>query len=116
MLVRTTPVCIFCAVTCTFGMRAPVGSRTVPDNVAFVLCAEVDTATNRNRTPHDLFISCSSTDAADSIKRKRKLLSLLKPGRPSTLCSPANNPYSPSFHDRFRPLHSTLHHLQLNVH
>src|SRR5438094_7545457 len=88
-LVRAMPLCVFCAVTCTFGMRAPVGSRTVPDNVAFVLCAEVDTAINKNRTPHDLFISCSSTDEADSIKRKRKFLSLLKPGRPSTLCSPA---------------------------
>src|SRR5437870_10945558 len=76
------PVCVFSAVTCTFGMRAPAGSRTVPDNVAFVLCAEVDTAINRNRTPHHLFISCSSTDEADSIKRK--FLSLLKPiARPS---------------------------------
>src|SRR6266516_6546338 len=61
-------------------MRAPVGSRTVPDNVAFVLCAEVDTAINRNRMPHHLFISCSSTNEADSIKRK--FLSLLKPDRP----------------------------------
>src|SRR5207245_8169993 len=69
-----------CAVICTFGMRAPVGSRTVPDNVAFVLCAEVATAINCNRTPHHLFISCSSTDEADSIKRK--FLSLLKPDRP----------------------------------
>src|SRR5437867_292052 len=80
-LVRATPVRVFCAVTCTFGMRAPVGSRTVPDNVAFVLCAEVDTAINRNRTPHHLFfISCSSTNEADSIKRK--FVSLLKPDRP----------------------------------
>src|SRR2546425_11254855 len=79
-LVRATPVRLFCAVTCTFGMRAPVGSRMVPDNVAFVLCAEVDTAINRNRMPHHLFISCSSTNEADSIKRK--FLSLLKPDRP----------------------------------
>src|SRR2546426_1996356 len=51
-------------------MRAPVGSRTVPDKVAFVLCAQTDPATNRNRTPHHLFISYSSTYVADSIKRK----------------------------------------------
>ena len=36
----TTPVARFAAVIVTPGMRAPLGSETVPPNFAFVVCAK----------------------------------------------------------------------------
>ena len=49
MSLFTIPVCVFVAVMLTPGINAPVGSATVPPNVAFVVCAKTYGENSRHR-------------------------------------------------------------------